>query len=103
MGIAAILYWLVFLFPYIGVLVLGNEGATALLLNSLTIPPPIAVWLTLPIIAIAVTLGGILLTAHAWTQCYWNTFGRIHYTVVTGAALAFIAWLNYWNLIGFKW
>ena len=102
MGIAAILYWLVFLLPYIVALVLGDEGMRALL-TSLTIPPPIIAWLTLPIIAIALTLGGILLTALIWTRRYWNTFGRIHYMIVTGAALAFIAWLNYWNLIGFKW
>ena len=102
MGIAAILYWLVFLLPYIVALVLGDEGMRALL-TSLTSPPPIIAWLTLPIIAIALTLGGILLTALIWTRRYWNTFGRIHYMIVTGAALAFIAWLNYWNLIGFKW
>ena len=102
MGIAAILYWLFLLLPYIMVLILGSERITALV-NSLTIPPLVIAWLTLPIIAIVITLGGILFTALAWTQRHWNTFGRIHYTVVTGAALAFIAWLNCWNLIGFKW
>ncbi len=40
---------------------------------------------------------------NAWTRRYWAPFGRIHYTVVVGAALAFIIWLSDWNLIGFKW
>ena len=103
MGITAILYWLTFLFyPYLVSLILGPAGTEALL-SSLTIPPPIVAWLTLPLIAISLTVVGVILTVLAWQRRYWTTFGRIHYTVVVGAALAFIIWLSYWNLIGFRW
>ena len=100
-GIVAVLYWLVFLIPFLLVLVLGPASFIHLL-SSLTIPPPIVAWLTLPLIAIVLTIVGVVLTVLAWTKRYWTTAGRIHYTVVVGAAVAFIAWLNYWNLIGFR-
>jgi len=100
-GIVAVLYWLVFLIPFLLVLALGQN--IQFLLWSLTIPPPIVAWLTLPLIAIPLTVVGVILAVLAWTRRYWTTFGRIHYTVVVGAAVAFIAWLNYWNLIGFRW
>jgi len=29
--------------------------------------------------------------------------GRAHYALVTLGALAFIWFLNYWNLLGFRW
>jgi hypothetical protein len=102
MGTTAILYWLVFLIPFLLLIGLGTEGFVYLT-ASLTIPPPITAWLTLPLIAIVLTVVGVILTVLAWTRRYWTTFGRIHYTVVVGAALTFIIWLSYWNLIGFKW
>jgi len=102
MDIVAVLYWLVFLIPFLLVLVLGQDGF-GYFITSLTIPPPIIAWLTLPLIAIPLTVVGVLLTVPVWTRRYWTPFGRIHYTVVVGAALAFIVWLSYWNLIGFRW
>jgi hypothetical protein len=34
----------------------------------------------------------------AWARRYWSLPGRIHYTLVTLAALALVGWLAYWNL-----
>ena len=34
----------------------------------------------------------------AWMRRYGSLAGRIHYTLVTLAALLFIGWLAYWNL-----
>ena len=102
MGITAILYWVFISFVHLLEIIFGLQW-TAALFDSLAIPPPIVAWLTLPLIAIALTIAGVLITILVWTRRYWTTFGRIHYTVVAGAALAFIAWLNYWNLIGFRW
>lgn len=38
----------------------------------------------------------------AWKEGYWSAWGRIHYTALAVATLAFIWWLNYWNLLGFR-
>jgi CubicO group peptidase (beta-lactamase class C family) len=102
MGFIAVLYWIVFLIPFL-LFFLLRPVQFQYLTSSITIPLPIVAWLTLTLIAIALTAGGMVLAVLAWTRRYWTTFGRVHYTVVIGAAFAFIAWLNYWNLIGFKW
>ncbi len=39
----------------------------------------------------------------AWKDRYWSVWGRIHYSVLAVAALAFVWWLNYWNLLGFRY
>jgi len=47
----------------------------------------------------AVSLAFVVLT---WKQRYWSLAGRLHYTLVTFASLAFIWFLNNWNLLGFR-
>ncbi|KCZ71384.1 hypothetical protein ANME2D_02112 [Candidatus Methanoperedens nitroreducens] len=39
------------------------------------------------------------LPSWAWMRRYFGIPGRIHYTLVMLAVLAFIWWLAYWNLI----
>jgi len=101
-GFTGVLYWIFFLIPFLLFFVLRTVQFQYLT-SSITTPLPIVAWLALPLIAIALTAGGMVLAVLAWARRYWTTFGRVHYTVVVGAAIAFIAWLNYWNLIGFKW
>ena len=33
---------------------------------------------------------------------FWGLAGRLHYTLVTVAAVAFVWFLNYWNLLGWR-
>jgi len=58
--------------------------------------------LTFATIAAVLAFISIVFVGLAWKQKYWTLFGRIHYTLVTMAGLAFAWWLNYWNLIGWK-
>jgi len=39
----------------------------------------------------------------AWKNGYWSTRGRVCYTVLGIATLGFVWWLNYWNLLGFRY
>ena len=32
---------------------------------------------------------------------YWSTAGRVHYTACAAAAVAFVPFLRYWNLLGY--
>jgi CubicO group peptidase (beta-lactamase class C family) len=52
--------------------------------------------LPLPIAILAVGMIGF--TIPAWTRRWWSLPGRVHYTLVSLAGLAFIWWLAYWNL-----
>ncbi len=50
--------------------------------------------LTLPFVVFAVL---------SWKNRYWQTAARIHYSPVAAASVAFVWFLNYWNLIGFRY
>lgn len=61
------------------------------------------VLLVIPIITSICTLGVIIMNLKAKNDKYWTLFGRIHYTMITLSMLAFIWFLNYWNLLGFHY
>lgn len=48
------------------------------------------------------TAAAVVLAAAAWIRGYWRPAGRIHYTLVTLAAVALVWFLNYWNLLGWR-
>jgi len=58
-------------------------------------------FLLLTILAVVLTIGLAVFTVLAWKGRYWGILGRLHYTLVTLAAAAFIPFLHYWNLLGF--
>ena len=39
----------------------------------------------------------------AWKRSWWTLSARLLHSVYTLAALAFVAYLNYWNLLGFHY
>lgn len=64
--------------------------------------PFLKIVLAIPLVAVLLTLGTLFFTFLAWVKKYWNPCQRLHYTLVALASLAFIWFLNYWNLLGFK-
>jgi len=58
--------------------------------------------LFIPLIAAVLTLAFPVFTMWAWKNKYWSFRGRSHYSLITLAALGFIPFLNYWNLLGFR-
>lgn len=58
--------------------------------------------LLLPLVAAVLTIAALCFTVLAWKNRYWGVAGRVHYTLVMVAALGFIWFLNYWNLLGFR-
>jgi uncharacterized membrane protein YuzA (DUF378 family) len=64
-----------------------------------TINLVLSVWLA----AAVLTLGLLAFTVLAWIKRYWGRVSRIHYTLVTLAAVTFVWFLNYWNLLGFQY
>jgi CubicO group peptidase (beta-lactamase class C family) len=81
-------------------------GLVTVLLSPLTIMvgnvAPQRVILAVGSLAALLALGTLIFVGLAWKQRYWSVWGRIYYTLVTLAGLAFAWWLNYWNLIGWK-
>ena len=66
------------------------------------VPPLLRFVLVLPLLAVVLTIGAMGFTVLAWKNRYWGVAGRVHYTLVTLVSLAFIWFLNYWNLLGFR-
>jgi CubicO group peptidase (beta-lactamase class C family) len=56
----------------------------------------------LGVLSAALTVGALVYTVLAWKNRYWGIAGRIYYTLVTVAAAAFVWFLNYWNLLGWR-
>jgi CubicO group peptidase (beta-lactamase class C family) len=72
-------------------------------ISDLSITPLAKAALAVALVATALTAGMVTCAGLAWQRRYWNVVGRAHYTLVTLGALAFIWFLNYWNLLGFRW
>jgi len=72
--------------------------------NELLDPPLIMkISLGLGVLAAGLTIGALVYTVLAWKDSYWGVAGRLYYTLVTVAAVAFVWFLNYWNLLGWRY
>jgi hypothetical protein len=58
--------------------------------------------LGLGVLAAVLTIGALVCTLLIWKDGYWSIAGRAYYTLVTVAAVAFVWFLNYWNLLGWQ-
>jgi CubicO group peptidase (beta-lactamase class C family) len=58
--------------------------------------------LGLGVLSAVLTIGALVYTMLAWKNSYWGVAARLYYTLVTVAAIAFVWFLNYWNLLGWR-
>ncbi len=74
-------------------------------LNDLLYGVPLyfCVLLVLPVVTAVLSLVLVYFTVKVWRSYSWTLLGRIYYTLVTLAGLAFIPILYYWNLLGFNY
>jgi CubicO group peptidase (beta-lactamase class C family) len=66
------------------------------------VPPAAIALLFIPPLTTGLTLGLLVFTVLAWKNKYYSVVGRLHYSSISVAAVAFIFFLNYWNLLGFR-
>ncbi|HEY9603327.1 MAG TPA: serine hydrolase domain-containing protein [Allocoleopsis sp.] len=66
------------------------------------LPPAAIVLLLIPPLTTGLTLGLLVFTVLAWKNQYWSAMKRVHYSFITLAALGFVSFLSYWNLLGFQ-
>jgi hypothetical protein len=79
-------------------------GANGGMPNDLLDPPLILkIVLGLGVLAAMLAIGALVYTALAWKDSYWSLAFRAYYTLVTVAAVAFVWFLNYWNLLGWRY
>jgi hypothetical protein len=58
--------------------------------------------LGLGVLAAVLTAGALVYTVLAWKNGEWGIAARAYYTLVTVAAVAFVWFLHYWNLLGWR-
>ena len=49
------------------------------------------------------TAGALVCMVLAWKNSYWGVAFRAYVTLVTVAAVAFVWFMNYWNLLGWRY
>lgn len=81
---------------------LAGLSADAIMLLIYSISPLLIALLAIAIISAIMAIASAAFTALAWKNGYWSIAGRLHFTLVVIALLAFVWWLNNWNLLGFK-
>jgi CubicO group peptidase (beta-lactamase class C family) len=55
------------------------------------------------ILIVALTIAVVFLASLAWRRSWWGVGGRIYYTLVSLASVAFVWFLAFWNQIGWQW
>lgn len=58
--------------------------------------------LGLGVLSAVLTVGALVFTVLAWKDGYWGIVFRSYYTLATVAAVAFVWFLNQWNLLGWR-
>ena len=80
---------------------IGNSQYRLQLVYGMT--PEMVALLWIPLVTSALTVALVYFAVHSWRKGWWSLAGRLHYSLVTLAALAFIPFLLNWNLLGFRY
>jgi len=83
---------------FVGLLI-GLSDTTSFLFG---VPLFFVIVLSIGLVASVLGIVSVAFVILAWKQSYWSLAGRLHYTLVTIVSLAFIWFLNNWNLLGFR-
>jgi len=59
------------------------------------------VWLSLPLAAALLTVPLAIAAVRVWREGAWTVAGRVHFSLVVAAAVAFLPFLWHWRLLGF--
>jgi len=59
--------------------------------------------LLLPVLTSLLTIGVAVFAVRSWTNGWWTTFRRIHYTIFTVLAIGWVWFFYYWNLLGWQY
>jgi hypothetical protein len=67
------------------------------------VPMPIPWLLVIPLVTTALAILLVVMNALAWKNAWWSLGPRVLHSGFVLAALAFVAYLDYWNLLGFRY
>ena len=62
----------------------------------------LVLWLALPLASVAVTALLPGFAAIAWREAWWTRRERLGFSAFAALSVAFVAFLNYWKLLGIR-
>jgi hypothetical protein len=98
---ARVAYWLILGISVLNLLFVVGNGLWGEQI-AFGVPLIYKVVLGLGVLSAALTVGALVYTVLAWKNSYGGIAARMYYTLVTVAAVAFVWFLNYWNLLGWQ-
>jgi CubicO group peptidase (beta-lactamase class C family) len=81
---------------------LGTVLGTDIQTLAVELPTSLDGILILPLAALPAIACAAYFAAKLWVDRAWTLGARLHYTLATLAAVAFLVVLNYWNLLGYR-
>ena len=99
-------YWTILGISVLNLLVLaGIFLGQAEIMQNVLLDPPLIVKIALGfgVLSAGLTAGALVYTVLAWKNNYWGAAFRAYYTLVTVAAVAYVWFMNYWNLLGWRY
>jgi CubicO group peptidase (beta-lactamase class C family) len=94
----------------VGLLSLGFVAGTALTFAVVGpyglgggVPRPIRWLLVIPLVTAVLAAALFVLDVLAWKNAWWSLPARLLHSVYALSTLGFVAYLNYWNLLGFHY
>jgi hypothetical protein len=103
---AGVATWILLGLSILNLLIMAGTAWGAMAgISSFMLEPPMVlkVIMGLTILSAVLTVGALIYMALAWKNRYWGIFSRGYYTLATFAAVAFVWFLNYWNLLGWRY
>jgi amino acid transporter len=82
------------------VIFLTGLGSYPVVMRGVT--PLLNLLFVLALVSALLTIGMIIGGIMAWMRKFWTSRSRIHYTLITLAAILFVLELLYWNMLGFR-
>jgi CubicO group peptidase (beta-lactamase class C family) len=75
------------------------------IMQNILLDPPLIMKIVLGfgVLSAVLTVAALLYAVLAWKNTCWGIAARLYYTLVTIAAVAFVWFLNYWNLLGWRY
>ena len=67
------------------------------------VPASIKALLWIPMVAAALTAAMVYFALRIWIKHDWSLWSRVHYSLMTVAAVVFVWFFTYWNLLGFRY
>jgi hypothetical protein len=102
---ARVAQWIILGISMLNLLVVAGMvwGAMGGMQNELLDPPwIIKIALGGGVLAAALTIGALVYMGLAWKDRYWGIAARVYYTLVTVAAVALVWFMDYWNMLGWR-